>query len=115
MDDSKEKRDFSDLTIDYQSKRKYAPPRERDTETALLDDEVSDVGVSGFRIPPEAEIRRQAGRPAGVRCVPWIIGGAVRFSTVIPVPRHGIRGKAKLRKTSFAATKRGADISPTLR
>ncbi|MBR6806990.1 MAG: TerB N-terminal domain-containing protein [Clostridia bacterium] len=97
MDDSKEKRDFSDLTIDYQSKRKYAPPRERDTETALLDDEVSDVGVSGFRIPPAGRDTPSSGAPRGrqVRTLDYRGGGAVFNRNSRPASRDKGKGEVK--------------------
>ena len=52
MDDNKDKRDFSDFTVDAHSTRKYAPPRERDTSTSLFGDDSQRREPSGFRIPP---------------------------------------------------------------
>ncbi len=52
MDENKDKRDFSDFTVDYQSTRKYAPPKERDTTTSLMGQDTSGHESVGFRIPP---------------------------------------------------------------
>ena len=52
MDDNKDKRDFSDFTVDAHSTRKYAPPRERDTSTSLFGDDSQRREPAGFRIPP---------------------------------------------------------------
>ena len=65
MEENKDKRDFSDFDFDYQSTRKYAPPKERDTTTSLIGQDSPENESVGFRIPPAGRESSAKGAPKG--------------------------------------------------